>query len=213
MQQRCASVCEARYATENECAMIPRLNQSGVLPPFLPSIGPTNPAAMAPYQADLAEVVTRFANTPDRERIIKGLLVYRQQLRTAGITNGFQWINGSYVEMCEKHRGRPPSDIDIVTFAERPAGCVDDTAWESFVRKNQRSLFDRDSIKKLYRCDAFYEDLGLPSKVIVSRARYWFGLFSHQRSSYLWKGLLVIGLDADDQAALDLLNGGASDAS
>jgi hypothetical protein len=192
--------------------MIPALNQSGVLPPFLPNAGPVL-AAMAPYQANLTELVIRFASTPERVEIIRGLLDYRKLLLDAGITDGFQWIDGSYVESCEHHRGRPPSDIDIVTFAERPAKCVDDTLWGTFVQQNKTGLFDRGSIKRQYRCDAFYEDLSLPSRVIVSRATYWFGLFSHQRTTYLWKGLLVIPLQADDQAALALLNGGINHAS
>jgi len=188
--------------------MIPTLNQSGVLPPFLPTAGPTQSAAMAPYKASLTEVVARFATTPERIDIIRGFLGYRQLLHNAGIVDGFQWINGSYVENCEQYRGKPPSDIDVVTFAERPVNFTDDTLWIQFVARNRNNLFDRNSIKQNYRCDSFYEDLSLPNKVLVSRARYWFGLFSHQRTTYLWKGLLVIPLQADDQAALALLNGG-----
>lgn len=193
--------------------MIPNLNHSGVLPPFLPNIGPSNSAAMAPYQAHLVEIVARFANTSERKEILRGLLSYRQLLRNAGITDGFQWIDGSYIENCELYRGCPPRDIDIVTFAERPSRCVDDTSWEAFFIQNEGVLFNRESIKSQYRCDAFYEDLSLPGRVIVSRARFWFGLFSHQRMTYLWKGLLEVPLQADDQAALSLLNGGTDHAS
>jgi hypothetical protein len=192
--------------------MIPTLNQSGVLPPFLPNAEPTQFAAMAPYEADLTEVVARFATTPERVDILRGLVSYRQLLRDAGIMDGFQWVDGSYVENCEQYRGRQPNDIDIVTFAERPVNCTDDAQWVAFVAKNKSQLFDRRSIKQAYLCDAFYEDLGLPSKVIVSRARYWFGLFSHQRTTYLWKGLLAIPLQADDQAAIAQI-GGANHAS
>jgi len=193
--------------------MIPALNHSGVLPPFLPNLGPTASAAMAPYQTSLSELVMRFANTPARIEIMHGLLNYRKLLLDAGIINGFQWIDGSYVENCEHHRNRPPSDIDIVTFAERPAKFCDDALWNTFVKNNILNLFNRDTIKRQYHCDAFYEDLGLPSKVIVSRASYWFGLFSHQRITYLWKGLLFISLQADDQVALAILNGGINNAS
>jgi len=193
--------------------MIPALSQSGLLPPFLPNAGPTQSAAMAPYKATVAEVVSRFANTQERETILRGLLSYRQLLRDAGITSGFQWIDGSYVEDCERRRNRAPGDVDVVTFAERPTSHLDDAAWGAFVRRNQGRLFDRASIKRQYSCDAFYEDLCLPSRVIVSRARYWFGLFSHERATFLWKGLIEIPLQADDQAALALLNGGTGNAS
>ena len=35
---------------------------------------------------------------------------------------------------------------------------------------------------------------------------YWYGLFSHQRETFLWKGLLRIELMSDDEQALELLN-------
>ncbi len=187
--------------------MIPSLNQSGVLPPFLPNAGPTESAAMAPYQATLVEIVQRFASSPERVSILNGLLRYREKLRSYGIIDGFQWIDGSYLEDCEKHRSRPPSDIDLVTFAERPVHCSDLSSWKDFVAQNRSSLFDRDAIKQTYSCDAFYEDLGLPSRQLVSRSRYWFGLFSHQRMTYLWKGLLMVPLQADDAQAISMIGG------
>ncbi len=120
--------------------MIPSLNQSGVLPPFLPNAGPTESAAMAPYQATLVEIVQRFASSPERVSILNGLLRYREKLRSYGIIDGFQWIDGSYLEDCEKHRSRPPSDIDLVTFAERPVHCSDLSSWKDFVAQNRSSL-------------------------------------------------------------------------
>jgi hypothetical protein len=192
--------------------MIPPLSPSGVLPPFLPSVGVTNPAAMAPYKTNLAEVASRFAVSPERNSILRGLLGYRQLLRSVGITEGFQWIDGSYVENCENIRGRAPKDIDIVTFAERPTSCADNYLWEQFVTQNSNTLFNRSTIKNQYLCDAFYEDLALPNKIIVNRARYWFGLFSHQRATYLWKGLLEISLQADDTIVLEQLDRGTGHA-
>lgn len=191
--------------------MIPSLNLSGVLPPFISS-DPTISAEMAPYKTNLTEIVSTFANTPERVVIIQGLLNYRQMLRNAGIVDGFQWLDGSYVENCEQNRGRPPRDIDVVTFAQRPQNHADDIMWGTFVINNQGNIFNRNTIKQLYKCDAFYEDLNLPSSAIVSRARFWFGLFSHQRSTFLWKGLLEIPLTADDAAATSLLNRGATNA-
>lgn len=161
---------------------------------------------MAPYKAELIEVVQRFATSPERIRILQGLLNFRQRLRDVDIIEGFQWIDGSFVENCERHRSRPPSDVDLVTFAERPRAYQDAPAWNSFVKDNV-DLFDRNKLKQDYCCDAFYEDLGLPSRIVVSRSRYWFGLFSHQRVTYIWKGLLEIPLQADDEQASLLLGG------
>ncbi|MGZ5068842.1 MAG: DUF6932 family protein, partial [Methylobacter sp.] len=74
--------------------MIPTLNQSGVLPPFVPELGPTDPAGMAPYRASISEFVQRYAHSNKRKTILKGFLTYRARLRALGITDGFQWLDG-----------------------------------------------------------------------------------------------------------------------
>lgn len=178
--------------------MIPSLTVSGILPPFLPSSDVTSKAGMAPYKTSITELADKFDYNPERKLILKGLLDYRECLRNQGIINGFQWIDGSYVEDCENIRARSPNDVDIVTFAQRPTSITDDIKWQDFVKNKWATLFDRDSVKAQYKCDAYYVDLNLPPINIVSNSRYWFGLFSHQRVTYLWKGLLEIPLQSDD---------------
>lgn len=187
--------------------MIPSINSSGVLPPFFPGIEPTDSAAMAPYRASITELASEFANTPERVLILTGLLDFRAKMRNAGIEQGFQWIDGSFLEDCERNRGRPPNDVDLVTFARRPDQYNQDAKWRVFVEAND-DLFNRKKVKETYRCDAFYVDLFLPPEAVVSRTRYWFGLFSHQRTSYLWKGLIEVPLVDDDDGARALLGGG-----
>jgi hypothetical protein len=184
--------------------MIPSLNQSGVLPPFLPEEGPTKCAAMAPYETSIRNIVDKFATTTERKNILKGLLDYREKLRKAGFVSGFQWVAGSYLEDCEAQRNRPPKDVDIVTFARRPAQYETQEAWHKFVEQNQ-NLFARADVMQEHQCDAYFVDLTLIQEVIVSRSRYWFGLFSHQRDTYLWKGILQISLQADDEMARQAL--------
>lgn len=186
--------------------MIPSINNSGVLPPFMPGDEPTNSAAMAPYKASITELATEFASTPERIAILTGLLDFRLEMRSAGISEGFQWIDGSFLEDCEKLRGRPPNDVDLVTFARRPHHHQQQAEWQTFIQTN-RKLFDRKAIKATYFCDAFFVDLFLPPEAIVSRSRYWFGLLSHQRSTYLWKGLIEVPLIDDDDSARALLGG------
>lgn len=186
--------------------MIPSINSSGVLPPFLPGVEPTNPAAMAPYRASISELASEFATTRERVAIITGLLDFRRKMLNAGIDQGFQWIDGSFLEDCERNRGRPPKDVDLVTFARRPRQHQQDADWRTFVAANQ-NLFNRKEVKATYSCDAFYVDLFLPPEAVVSRSRYWFGLFSHQRSTYLWKGLIEVPLADDDAGARALLGG------
>jgi hypothetical protein len=60
----------------------------------------------------------------------------------------------------------------------------------------------------MYRCEAFFVDLSLPGEVIVPQVAYWFGLFSHRRTTFEWKGLVQVPLDtpaedADAEAIVD----------
>jgi hypothetical protein len=148
---------------------------------------------MSPYRVTLADIVDRFATSPLRIEILTGLLRYRQALREVGISAGFQWIDGSFVEDVEARRGRPPADIDVVTFV---AEAQSDIA-NALVR-GKHVLADRTHIKTRFKCDAFFVTLGSKATSLVSLTRYWFGLFSHQRDSKIWKGILEAPLDTLD---------------
>lgn len=192
--------------------MIPDLTEAGVIPPFLPEQGPTVSAAMAPYRVSITEIALKFGNhSAERARIFGGLLDYRARLRALGIEQGFQWIAGSYLEDCEKLRGRPPKDVDVITFARRPPAQTANAGWAELVRANQQ-LFTRAEVKNAHHCDTFFEDLCLPSEHLVSRARYWFGLMSHQRDTFLWKGILEVKLVDDDAGARTISIGGRNNA-
>jgi hypothetical protein len=191
--------------------VIPSFNHSGVLPPFLPGEEPTKSAAMAPYRASITEIAQEFARTPERTRILTGLLDFREIMREVGIDVGFQWVAGSFMEDCEGNRGRPPRDVDVVTFARRPAQHIQQNEWSQFVTTNQ-AIFSPSAVKRAHNCDAFYVDLMLPPELVVSRSRYWFGLFSHQRSTHLWKGIVEVPLVDDDDQARAILARGVPDA-
>lgn len=185
--------------------MIPELNQSGVLPPFIQEESPTDRAAMAPYRSTISEFVLRYAHSTARIDILKGLLAYRKKLKEIGITEGFQWLDGSFVENVETNLGRPPNDIDIVTFAFRPAET--DENWRKLVAENQ-DIFLPENSKDIYSCDAYFVDLNTHPIHIVNNTKYWFGLFSHQRESYLWKGMIEIPIISDDDEAIKILEQG-----
>lgn len=95
---------------------------------------------MSPYEATSVELVSRFATSPARIGILTGLLAYRDALRAFGLHEGFQWIDGSFVERLD----REPGDIDIVTFASRPAAYDPAGRW----------LFDPTATKERFSCDA-----------------------------------------------------------
>jgi hypothetical protein len=150
----------------------------------------------------MTEIVSRFGTTPERAEIVRGLLDYRDALRRAGIVEGTQWLDGSFVENCEQTRQRPPDDLDVVTIANRPSRYAPD--WPAFVRANF-GLFDPHAAKASYRCDAYFIDLGKKPELIVADVAYWLGLFSHQRVTALWKGMLAVPLNSDDAVARLLL--------
>ena len=192
--------------------MIPQFNQSGYLPPFLPGSGPVDTAAVAPYKTTLIALVNRFSTSDDRKKILLGYLNYRVNLKQLGVINGFQWIDGSFIEDIEKNRGRAPSDIDFVTFAHRPDEHKELEKWTTLVNSRGDLFFPKYS-KSEYLCDAYFVDFTLPPIAIVNRTSYWFGLFSHQRDSLLWKGMLEINLSEDEGEAFRLLAAGGSNAS
>ncbi len=191
---------------------IPALNQSGVLPPFTGD-DPALEHAMAPYRVSFLELAQRFGTSPHRCSLLKGLVSYRQGLRGVGIERGFQWIDGSFVEDIENSsRQRPPSDIDIVTFSLIPMEFRgSQEVFDSFVNSNEQ-LFDCKKSKAIFHCDAYFIDMAIPAPHLVSYTRYYFGLFSHRRETYLWKGMLEIPLTSDDSEVTAYLNRSGTDA-
>lgn len=182
--------------------MIPHMNASSVLPPFLGDDPGTSPSAMSPYPATMLKVAQRFANSPERIAIFRGLLSYREALRSLGLTDGYQWLDGSFVEDVESVRGRPPEDVDIVTFTPIQGSLQEKRA---LVAANH-PIFHSKKSREIYRCEAFFVDLTNKPLIIVGHTRYYFGLFSHQRDTFLWKGILQVPLVSDDSAAAEWLN-------
>ena len=79
---------------------IPDWNGQGVIPP-VNLLDPTG-AYRSPYQVGLADLVLRFGTSPERCRILDGLLRFRA--RTAprsGFTVGFHWLDGSFLDDIE----------------------------------------------------------------------------------------------------------------
>lgn len=181
--------------------MIPKMNTSMVLPPFVGE-DPTAKASMSPYTTSMVEIVERFATSMVRVAILRGLLSYRGALLRAGVVDGYQWLDGSFVEDIETSSRRDPNDIDIVTFASSPADLADRKDW---LRANE-GLLDPRRTKEGFLCDAYFVDFRNRSELLVDDTRYWFGLFSHQRESNLWKGMLKVAMLSDDAAAEVLLD-------
>lgn len=146
----------------------------------------------------------KFCTTTHRAQLFRGLLSYRQALLSMGLT-GAQWLDGSFCEDIEKNQGRPPSDIDVVTLLVRPPALFSLAAWTASLTSNA-PLFDRDQVKESFHCDPFFVDIGLPAARVFGQLTYYFGLFTHQRVSYLWKGLVQVPLPGDDSDAVKYLD-------
>lgn len=169
------------------CA-IPEWTAMGVLPPIAPEDPVSQPRS--PYRVRLWDLVERFNTSVERNKILRGFLDFRAELHALGIADGFQWLNGSFVENVEKTEGRSPNDIDVVTFFRLPA----DHSQADLLEKN-RSLFVPKSTKENYHVDAyFFGGLGVSDpKLIIDSAIYWYGVWSHRRDER-WKGFLEVDL-------------------
>lgn len=154
---------------------------------------------MSPYLTSIDELVARFNTSGERRSILQGLVRFRRDLRQIGL-QGWQWLDGSFLEDIEARESRPPRDLDLVTFTARPASIQSVAQLQAFTAQHV-ALFDRTQTKQNYLCDAFFVDLSVGPYSVVSQARYWFGLFSHQRMTAVWKGMLEIALPPQDSDA------------
>ena len=175
---------------------IPAFTIDGVLPPFLGPDPGGHLAHMSPHMATAAEVVDRFATTDGRRGILFGWLEHRAAMRAIGIDRGFQWLDGSFLEAKE------PNDLDLVTFVHPPGAPRPGPAiWRDLLRGNPH-VFERSTVKARFKLDSFFVQMDGTPETLVSMSRYWLQLFSHQRRTLLWKGMLQVPLaDASGDAA------------
>ena len=174
--------------------VIPAWDPDGIIPAHDP-IDPTS-HARSPYTVSLLDVMTRFGNTEARRDLLQKWLDFRAALHRLGITRGFQWIDGSFVENIEQTRNRPPNDIDLVTFLYIPAGYTGSDLLQRYPR-----LFNPGLVKEHYAMDAYCVQLNqIPTEKIVAQSLYWYSLWSHTRTGR-WKGYLQVELAPDHDAA------------
>lgn len=133
----------------------------------------------------MPDVVRRFGTSEHRCTILRGLLHYRTELRRIGVARAFQWLDGSFVENIP----REPNDIDAVTFAEQVPRL-------GALQTSDQELFDASKTKQRFSCDAYLVQLAIANRAkMVERVAYWYGLFSHRRVTFEWKGIVQVDLD------------------
>lgn len=130
--------------------MIPPFSKNNVLPPFLGPT-PTNRGYQSPYNSNIMEVCRYFAKTPARIEILKGFVQFRIDCSTHGIGEGFQWIDGSFMENVEVSQSRDPNDIDVVSLIH-----AKNAAEEDIINNNFPAFCSPKLSKKQYKVDHYF---------------------------------------------------------
>lgn len=181
---------------------IPDWMPQGLLPP-IHERSPTS-VLRSPYKISISDLVQRFATSATRCDILSGYLKHRRALHELGFHEGFQWINGSFVEQVEAIEARTPQDIDVVTFYALPSNVS-----ESSLLIAREELFHPQLAKSRYKVDAYFVSLNSPARELVSQSTYWYSVWSHKRT-WAWKGYLEVDLGADaDLSAQECLDAAA----
>lgn len=179
---------------------IPNFDHNHVLPPHLGN--PTDRSHLSPYPCSILELCHRFSTSNNRVQILKSFILFRQRMNTLGIIYGFQWLDGSFLENIEISEGRPPRDLDVVTFFGGLSISEQTNIRASFPEFAHPGL-----AKRNFFLDHYPVDYSFNPDVTVEQTRYWLQLFTHNRVG-VWKGILRLSLNTpiDDQHALDYLN-------
>jgi hypothetical protein len=187
---------------------IPAWTAAGVIPP-VSSVGPSS-AERSPYLVSLSEFVLRFGLSPRRKQILNGFLQYRNRFHSAGVTEGFQWLDGSFLENIELTESRDPNDLDVVTFYSLPTGVTQQQMLSLAPDLFPSSAIGRASLKTSYFVDAYEVSLRLRTSSLIQQSTYWYSMWSHRRDQS-WKGYLQIDLDpGEDALAASHLRAGVS---
>lgn len=113
---------------------------------FSPHNGDLNDkTTTSPYLTTTLELCQRFATTKDRRAILEGYLELRALLQRAQIVDGFQWIDGPFIEDDRVTR-RPPTELQVVTFCKK-SPVVKDPAFKAAFE----TLANRAKIKAHFR--------------------------------------------------------------
>lgn len=180
---------------------IPVFDHNLVLPPHLGD--PVNRGQLSPYPCTTVDLCQRLGTTPERRVILGKFLDFRERLRSEGLRNGFQWLDGSFLEDIETRESRPPRDIDVVTVYWGY-----DLPFQAQLLTNFPEVANPALSRANFSVDHYPFDAGFNPNVTLEWTRYWILLFSHNRLG-VWKGMLKIELDTpavDTAARQELAN-------
>ena len=190
---------------------LPSFDLRGLLPPFVGTDAATQDRS--PYWATMPELVSAFGTTPHRRALLRNLIAYRALLAQGGYVGGIQFIDGSFVENVEALANRDPSDIDVFSILSAPPRYLTDpAAWQATgLPFWNAEVANRDLNKQRFSLDTYavlFEEIQAQPINYINQIIYWYGLFSHQRDTFAWKGFAGLALDpAADQVALSQIGG------
>lgn len=196
--------------TESRMA-IPDFNNQGLLPPH--NGNPADMSNTSPYPATTVELCRKFGTTAERCEILKGFLQLRELMCQLEVLDGFQWVNGRFMEQDIGGR-KAPDHIHVVTFC-KPSPLIRHPDYADLAKplKHSKSTRDRFLVQHfIVSLDIEDRETGKtdPKKLdnLINRTRHFAGLLSHESESGSWKGLLRIELNTsdDDHEALRCLN-------
>lgn len=182
-------------------SLIPSFDERGLLPPIFPAEA-TNSEVRSPYEADVLDFCGRFGTSLVRCELMLNLLTVRGRLIKIGL-EGFQWIDGSFVEDIERIENRSPRDIDVVTYAN--LGDQEETL------AKDPNVFKKAFVKENYSIDQRILSLDIsPDADYMKECAFWYSLWSHRRREprgnvLPWKGFVQVPLPCKDAEAEDWL--------
>lgn len=180
---------------------IPDFNNQGLLPPYNGEREDMHQAS--PYPATTLELCQKFGSTPQRREILHGYLKFRSLLHQLQVVEGFQWVDGRFLEQ-DTPKGDGPEYIQVVTFC-KDSPLFEDPTFDEISAPLTAPLED---IRKQFRVDPLLVSLDWPLQDVISHTRHYSGLLSHQQETGVWKGMLEIKLHTlkEDAKAMDHLN-------
>jgi hypothetical protein len=170
--------------------LIPNFDHNNVIPPHLGN--PIHKEHLSPYRCTTLELCKRFATSKERIEILNGLLLFRKKMNNFGIKEGFQWLDGSFIENIEVSEKRAPRDLDLVTFF---GGLTFEYQKELAVQFTE--FLNPTFSKEKYKLDHYIVDYCFSPDATVELTRYWVQLFSHNRLN-IWKGMLRLELNTPE---------------
>jgi hypothetical protein len=170
---------------------VPVWNSRGWIDP-IDVLAPTS-VNRSPYVVSLRDFVLEFATTPRRASVLGGLLQYRSELHTAGLKNGFQWLDGSFLENVELLESRDPGDVDVVTYYQMPTNQTQASLKALSPDTFPVNAAEHKALKDRLHVDAYTMMLDQPPQVLVKMTAYWYSMWAHRRD-FAWKGFVQVDL-------------------